>query len=318
MHPVPLSVPLSAAAAERPLSQALAEAYVRERVMRMTREGIEPSTYGLKEHFPVPGAQERNGQLAEAQAFRVSSIPALAAADLHAVPLSVPRWWVLLLALLLLALIARPGRGQVLSEQQTMGRYLSGYMTAVGITQDSLARLVPWLASSQTARVNRLSAIRNGTVAAGDSELVRIGRTIDSLFRARLAPSAEARAWAIVTQVRPVIRPVPPPAPSAPLPPPPPAPVPAPPPAPSRTIAIAGGRMNIDGVTYWLDVPGHALATGARVIVRGHAATPSFDGDTLTVTRTSASALLLWRDAARTVPVVAPQRGGRGTLEILL
>lgn len=212
---------------------------------------------------------------------------------------------------LTLVLIVSPARAQArLTEDQTLGRYLSGYMTAVGITQDSLARMLPWLGSSQSARVNRLSAIRAGAVSASDSELVRIGRVVDSLFRARLDASAELRAYRIVGRVRPIVRPAPPP--SAPV-----GPAPTPAPTPVRTVAIASGRMYIDNSTYWLEVTAHGLANGARVIVRDHAATPSFDGQTLFVRITSSSGFTLWRDSARTQSVIATARGGRGTLEVL-
>lgn len=73
-----------------------------------------------------------------------------------------------------------------LTGTETRGRYVSASMTLVNVTQDSLARLMPWLGTSHSARVNRLSRIRNGSIRETDSTYKLVAGVLDSLAYARL------------------------------------------------------------------------------------------------------------------------------------
>lgn len=197
----------------------------------------------------------------------------------------------LLLAALTAALVA-PVDAQVrLDRPHTLGRYLSGYMTAVGITNDSLARLVPSLAKTQSARVTRLSAIRNGTQATADSVFVRIGKALDSLMRARLDTTAELKALELIRQVR--ARPV------------------VVPPTPVVTVTVTDAN-NVMGIGFTAQLTA-TLRDAAGAILTGPAVT--WTSSNPAVATVSATGLVTGR-AAGSVTITASSGGRSGTAAV--
>ncbi len=95
-----------------------------------------------------------------------------------------PRCWLILLALFVIGLAGATQLPTQLTLAQTLGRGLVGYRAAVGITQDSFAKVLR--AQWPTMTRDRLSAIENGRAVVGDGEVLAIGRTLDSLAWARL------------------------------------------------------------------------------------------------------------------------------------
>ena len=200
-----------------------------------------------------------------------------------------------------------------LTPQQTLGRYVSAGLVMVGpdISQDSLAA---WWArpGSVSERSARLSAIRDGSVSASDSELVSLAVMLDSLWRNRADTSVEWRAGNLYQlargQTRPrrahvarVTGPAAPPQPAAPQ-------------LPIAAQRIATNRLARG--TYRIDVPGHGLVTGQAIRVIGHQASPSLEGRRFWVQVVDGTILWLWADSARTRPVVVRTAGSGGTIEI--
>lgn len=211
-----------------------------------------------------------------------------------------------------LLLLPAAGLGQRIDSLATRGRYLSAGMTLAGLTQDSLARLLPAsFGSSQTARVARLSAMRNGRAFESDS----VFRLVGAVLLARFYEAADTaqilwaqRNYATIARAR--------------RPPAPPAPPPAPMPSPilrSLPIAYAQTASNPAALgTYRLNVHSHGMRAGDSLIVRNHAgAVPSLDGRRFFVLPVDSIILWLWLDPARTQPVRVTTPGTGGSIDVL-
>lgn len=218
----------------------------------------------------------------------------------------------LLVCAMLGALVCPGLTQQRLDRDRTVGRYLSAAMTLDSVSQDSLAKVNLWLAPSQSGRVARISALRNGRRLGADtaqvirdSVLRRLGGTLDSLFYLQLDTTAIGYVnaqYSLIYQRRHMTHP-----PVAP---------------PNRTIAIASAGLTGNGLTYYLDVMAHGLpnlgdGAGTRVMVHGHRAVPSFDEMVLYAKYLSPDRVSLWRDAALTQGLRPTVMGQGGVVEVL-
>lgn len=212
----------------------------------------------------------------------------------------IKKWAFIAFVFILLALFASaaPVHPQTLTSTQrvTVGKYLSASMTLVDITQDSLARLSPWLATSQSARAARISAIRNGrdSTTTLTSTLTRLGNTLDSLFYLTADTTAVPIASGIYFSVRAARHP--------PLP-------------PLKKTNITSTRYIEPFATYGLFIQDTTIRDRTAVVVRGHSSTPDLNGQTF-YARVRLSGLIgLYRDTLFTRPVWPQSLGSGGTVE---
>ena len=207
----------------------------------------------------------------------------------------------ILVRLAVLLLLAPRLAAQQLTPAQTIGREISGGMTTVNVTQDSLAKLVGAglrsATSSASSRVARLSAIRNGAVTAGDSELVAIGTVLMRLWLAQRDSLTERHVTVLYWQTRLAL---------------------APPVVPLKSVAITTSRLispfnDVYGV--WLADSTSGIHDRQRVTLRNHSAVPSLNGLTLYARVRFTNLIGLYRDSLFAQPVTVATLGNGGTVE---
>lgn len=171
---------------------------------------------------------------------------------------------------------------------QTEGNILKGYMTAFGYTTQAS------LSSATKIPATRISLVTRGLDTLRDREM----DSLTAIFSRRFALTMDEGVFVRLSNSRLRV-------------------YPRPIPASFPVKGMADGRHDptLTPPGYRFRVLNHGLTLPTRVIIRFHAATPSFDNTPLFVRRLGPNDLALYWDTLGTKPVVTTANGFGGTMQ---